>query len=46
MDLCEMIYHLTEEFPKSELYGITAQIRRCVVSIPSNIAEGQKRSSK
>jgi len=46
IDLCEAIYKCTEGFPNSELYGLTSQMRRCAVSIPSNIAEGQKRSSK
>ncbi len=46
IDLCELIYKITENFPNSEIYGLTSQIRRCAVSIPSNIAEGQKRSSK
>ena len=45
MDLVEMIYELTKGFPKEELYGITSQIRRAAVSIPSNIAEGQGRTS-
>ena len=36
-------YHLTEKFPKSELYGLTSQVRRASVSIPSNIAEGYGR---
>ena len=40
-----MIYDLTSEFPKSELYGITNQLRRSAVSIPSNIAEGASRNS-
>ena len=40
------IYRITEKFPKSELYGLTSQIRRCAVSIPSNIAEGQRRGHK
>lgn len=38
------IYKLTEGFPKTEIYGITNQIRRCAVSIPSNIAEGAARN--
>lgn len=46
MDLCETVYLYTEHFPQSELYGLVSQIRRCVVSMPSNIAEGQKRASK
>ncbi len=40
MDLCERIYHLTGRFPKNEQYGLVIQMRRAVVSIPSNIAEG------
>ncbi len=43
MDLVEMIYHTSVKFPKEELYGLTSQIRRASVSIPSNIAEGQGR---
>ncbi len=39
-------YHLTEKFPKSELYGLTNQIRRASVSVPSNIAEGYGRRTK
>lgn len=39
-ELTRSIYSLTEKYPKSELYGLTNQIRRCVVSVPSNIAEG------
>ncbi len=37
---------MTDSFPKSELYGLTSQIRRSAVSIPSNIAEGQRRGHK
>ncbi len=37
------VYKITEDFPKSENYGLTSQIRRSVVSIPSNIAEGSAR---
>lgn len=40
MLLCEIIYRITKGFPKDELYGLTSQIRRCCVAIPSNIAEG------
>lgn len=41
-----LVYKLTEKFPKEEIYGLTAQMRRSVISIPSNIAEGIRRSSK
>ena len=37
------IYLLTKSFPKDEIYGLTSQMRRCAVSIPSNIAEGFRR---
>ena len=40
-----LIYKSTESFPKSEVYGITNQIRRSAVSIPSNISEGAARTS-
>ena len=43
MDLVTSVYRLTDEFPKSELYGLTSQIRRSAGSIPANIAEGQGR---
>jgi four helix bundle protein len=39
------IYEITEAFPKSEIYGITSQMRRAAVSVPSNIAEGAARLS-
>jgi four helix bundle protein len=45
MELAETVYKVTELFPKTELYGLVSQIRRAVVSIPSNIAEGYGRSS-
>ncbi len=43
MDLVVLIYSITEKLPKTEIYGLTAQMRRSAVSIPSNIAEGRKR---
>ena len=46
MDLVELVYVATEQFPKHELYGLANQMRRAAVSVPSNIAEGQARFSK
>ncbi|MBL8031248.1 MAG: four helix bundle protein [Candidatus Doudnabacteria bacterium] len=46
MDLVVKIYQLTEAFPKAEIFGMVAQMRRSAVSIPSNIAEGSKRGTK
>ncbi|HKP96394.1 MAG TPA: four helix bundle protein [Fibrobacteria bacterium] len=43
MELVPQIYRMTKRFPSDELYGITSQIRRAVVSVPANIAEGQAR---
>ena len=41
--LAEKVYRFSARFPKEELYGLTTQIRRCAVSVPSNIAEGRGR---
>jgi len=41
-----LIYRYSESFPKNELYGLTSQVRRSAVSVPSNIAEGFKKKSK
>jgi four helix bundle protein len=46
IDLSVRCYKLTEYFPQAEIYGMTSQIRRCSVSIASNIAEGYGRKGK
>lgn len=45
-ELVKAVYEMTRKFPKEEMYGITSQIRRSSISIPSNIAEGYMRGSK
>ena len=46
IDFVTVLYKVTQDFPKSELYGLTSQIRRASISIPSNIAEGATRKGK
>jgi four helix bundle protein len=45
MDLVEQCYRLTASFPKGEQYGLTSQLRRAAISVPSNLAEGHCRRS-
>jgi four helix bundle protein len=45
IDLVDEVYKITKQFPKSELYGLSSQMQRAAVSIPSNIAEGQTRNN-
>jgi four helix bundle protein len=45
MEPVDIVYDVSDKFPREELYGLTAQIRRALVSVPSNIAEGQGKNS-
>lgn len=46
MDLVIVVYRLVQTFPQAELYGLGSQMKRCSVSIPSNVAEGSKRGTR
>jgi four helix bundle protein len=45
MDLAEETYRITRDFPSEERFGLTSQLRRAAVSVPSNVAEGHQRGS-
>jgi len=45
MDLVQCVYKLTDSFPSQEQFGLTLQMRRCSISLPSNIAEGSRRGT-
>jgi len=46
MELAEVVYRLTKQFPRDEIYGLTSQMNRAAVSIPSNLAEGYGRGGR
>ena len=46
MKLVKSVYEITANFPKEEIYGLSSQMKRSAVSIPSNIAEGKRRGTR
>jgi four helix bundle protein len=46
VELCVKVYKITDSYPRGEVYGLALQTRKCSVSIPSNIAEGQRRGHR
>ncbi len=46
MELVTDVYEITRQFPRDEVYGLTSQLRRAAVSVPSNLAEGYERNSR
>jgi len=45
IEMVARVYEVTKEFPKEEIYGLTSQLRRAAISVPSNMAEGLTRRS-
>ncbi len=46
IELCKAVYEATDTFPRSEIHGLTGQMRRAAVAIPSNVAEGRGRGTR
>lgn len=46
IEVCTLVFRLTQDFPGTEIYGLTSQLRRAAVSVPANISEGHSRNSR